>query len=166
MPAMLAVSNTSPISNLAYIGRLGLLGQQFTKVFIPTAVEAELRQIPDVAARRVIDQARQAGWLMARPPVEASLVSLLTVDLHQGEAEAIALALEMKTDWLLIDEKQGRGMARLLGLPVTGVLGVLLRGKKMGHIEAVKPELEALRAKARFFIAPDLEAAILDSAAE
>lgn len=57
-------------------------------------------------------------------------------------------------------------MARQLGMRVTGVLGVLLRGKKMGHLEAVKPEIDALRAKAHFFIAPDLERAVLSQAAE
>jgi hypothetical protein len=32
-------------------------------------------------------------------------------ELHSGEAEAIALALESKADWLLIDEKESRAMA-------------------------------------------------------
>lgn len=44
---MPAVSNTSPISNLACIGRLDLLREQLGEVWIPFAVEAELRQIPD-----------------------------------------------------------------------------------------------------------------------
>lgn len=160
---MLAVSNTSPISNLAFIGRLNLLGEQFGDVWIPQAVETELLNIPDATARKMIDQ---AGWLKSRPASDANLVSLLTVDLHQGEAEAIALALEMKADWLLMDEREGRAMARQLGMAVTGVLGVLLRGKRMGYITAIKPEIDALRTKARFFIAPDLEMAILATAGE
>jgi predicted nucleic acid-binding protein len=49
---------------------------------------------------------------------------------------------------------------------VTGVLGVLLRGKKLGHLEAIKPELDALRPKAHFFIGPDLERAVPSQAAE
>jgi predicted nucleic acid-binding protein len=163
---MPAVSNTSPISNLACIGRLGLLPEQQGQVWIPSAVEAELGQIPDAAVRSTIDLARQAGWLMVRTLSEANLVKLLTVDLHQGEAEAIALALEMKAERLFIDEKEGRAMARRLGLQVTGVLGVLLRGKQTGHVNAIKPELEALRTKARFFLSPDLEAAILANAGE
>lgn len=163
---MPAVSNTSPVFNLACIGRLNLLREQFAEVWIPSAVEAELRQTPDATVRNTIDQARQAKWLMMRPATDANLISVLTVDLHQGEAEAIALGLEMKAERLLIDEKQGRAMARQLGLQVTGVLGVLLRGKKMGHVDAIKPELEGLRTKARFFIAPELERAILAGAGE
>jgi predicted nucleic acid-binding protein len=49
---------------------------------------------------------------------------------------------------------------------VTGVLGVLLRGKMMGQVNAIKPDIEALRTCARFFIAADLEAAILERAGE
>src|SRR3989442_2563005 len=160
---MLAVSNTSPISNLAFIGRLNLLREQFGDVWIPGAVETELLNIPDAVARKTIDQ---AGCLKSRPASDANLVSLLTVDLHQGEAEAIALALEMKADWLLMDEIEGRAMGRRPGVPVIGVLGILLRGKKTGHIKAIKPEIEALRTKARFFVAPDLETAILAQAGE
>jgi predicted nucleic acid-binding protein len=38
---MVAVSDTSPISNLAFIGRLELLLSQFEEVCIPEAVRAE-----------------------------------------------------------------------------------------------------------------------------
>ena len=87
------------------------------------------------------------------------------LELHRGEAEAIALALETKTDHLLIDERDGRLMARQLGLSLTGVLGVLLRAKRMKQIKAIKPEIAALKNKAHFF-APDVESAILKRARE
>jgi uncharacterized protein len=38
--------------------------------------------------------------------------------------EAIALALELKADQLIIDERLGRREATNLGLHITGVLGV------------------------------------------
>ena len=163
---MPAVSDTSPIFNLACIGRLDLLRTQFEKIWIPSGVETELIEIPDAAIRAGVDQARNGGWLMVRPTTEADLVKILTVDLHQGEAEAIALALETKADRLLIDEKDGREMARRLGLRITGVLGVLLRAKRLGQIATIKPDLLALRSTARFFISRELEAEILESAGE
>ncbi len=163
---MPTVSNTSPISNLAWIGRLNLLLDQFHEVWIPGAVETELQNVPEPTVRKAVDEARHAGWLKSRAVSDAALVSLLTVELHPGEAEAIALALEMKAGRLLIDEREGRSMARQLGLALTGVLGVLLRAKKKGQIKAVKPEIDALRSRARFFIAPGLEAAILKEARE
>lgn len=163
---MPAVSNTSPIFNLACIERLDLLRDQFTELWIPPAVETELLQVPDANARNQIDRARDDGWLMVRPATDVSMIRLLTVDLHQGEAEAIVLALETKADWMLLDEREGRAMARQLGIQVTGVLGVLLRAKKMGRVQAIKPYVIALRTKARFFIGRELEAAVLATAGE
>jgi len=45
--AMRVVSNTSPLLNLAIIGQLALVQQQFGQVWIPPAVLGELQ--PDVA---------------------------------------------------------------------------------------------------------------------
>lgn len=122
---MPAVSNTSPIFNLACIGRLELLRRQFGEVWIPLGVETELTEIPDAEIRRTVEQTQIAGWLIVRPLTEADVLKLLMVDLHSGEAEAIALAVETKADWVLIDEREGRAVARRLGLRITGVLGVL-----------------------------------------
>ena len=163
---MPTASNTSPIFNLACIERLPLLREQFGDVWIPKAVEAELRRIPDDAVRQAVERAFGDGWLKMQPASNTALISLLSVELHAGEAEAIALALEMKADRVLVDERDGRMLARRLGLHVTGVLGVLLRAKQTGRLKAVKPEIQALRAKARFFIAPELEKAVLTKAGE
>jgi predicted nucleic acid-binding protein len=107
-----------------------------------------------------------SGWLKTRRASDANLVSLLMVELHPGESEAIALALELKADRLLIDERDGRNMARQLGLPLTGALGVLLRAKRDGQVKTLKPEIAALKTKARFFISPTLEASLLAKAGE
>jgi hypothetical protein len=52
-----------------------------------------------------------AGYSFGRPPRRISSNGLM-VDLHSGEAEAIALALETKAAWLLIDERESRTMPR------------------------------------------------------
>jgi predicted nucleic acid-binding protein len=62
--------------------------------------------------RQAVEQASQEGWLKTRMASNASLISLLTVEVHLGEAEAIALAPEMKADCVLIDERDGRLRAR------------------------------------------------------
>jgi len=46
------VSNTSPISNVAYVGRLDLLRDQFPELWTPLAVRAELAAIPDASVRQ------------------------------------------------------------------------------------------------------------------
>jgi predicted nucleic acid-binding protein len=43
---MTAVSNTSPLSKLAIIGRLDVLRQQYLRIHIPAAVLAELEALP------------------------------------------------------------------------------------------------------------------------
>ena len=61
---MLAVSNTSPISNLAIIGRLDLMKSQFPVVWIPTAVGDKLAANPDPAA---LDPKRCADGIQSLP---------------------------------------------------------------------------------------------------
>jgi len=97
---------------------------------------------------------------------DSPLLRILLLQLHSGEAEAIALATDLKADIVLIDEQEGRQLASKAGLAVTGVLGVLLRAKRKGDIAAVKPEIDLLRSKARFFVSPLLEAKVLVAAGE
>ena len=58
---MPTVSDTSPIFNLACIGRLELLQEQFSRVWIPGAVEAELMNAPNDVVRKTIDDAKQGA---------------------------------------------------------------------------------------------------------
>ena len=139
---MLVASNTSPISKLAIIGRLDLLRGQFGEIRIPAAVQAELDQLSDTAASREIKQALQEGWIKPQALREDKVARVLAATLDPGGAEAIALALELSADLILLDERDGRKAAERAGLRVTGVLGVLLRAKNKGRIELIRPELE------------------------
>ena len=163
---MVAVSNTSPVSNLSMIGRLSLLQSQFTLVLIPLAVRNELERVPDTAAKASIGRALDAGWLKVQPVINIGFAVALGNDLDAGEAEAIVLATEVQADMILIDEKEGRNLARLTGLNVRGVLGILLRAKAMSEIASVKLEIAAPRSLAGFFVASSLEAEVLRTAGE
>lgn len=46
--------------------------------------------------------------------------------LHGGEAEALALAADLKPNWFLTDDSAARLVAESLGLEVRGSLGVVL----------------------------------------
>jgi predicted nucleic acid-binding protein len=163
---MLVASDTSPISNLAIIGRLDLLRTQFREIWIPPAVESELGALPHPPALASIHQAFRDGWIKPRTVQGDRIIRLLGCDLDRGEAEAIALGVELPADLILLDEREGRCAARRVGLRVSGVLGVLLCAKARGQISLVRPELEALRSRARFFIAPRLEEEVLRLAGE
>lgn len=67
-----------------------------------------------------------------------------------------ALALEMKADQVLIDERRGRMVAARLNLGYTGILGILVEAKSQRLISAVKPLLDALINQAGFWVAEPL----------
>lgn len=129
---MLAVSNTSPISNLAYINRLDLLHSQFAELWMPPSVVAELQAHPNQAARYAIEVAIRDQWLRIGAPQDTPLRRMLTLHLHAGEAEAIALAADLQAGTVILDEQEGRALATQAGLFVTGTLGILLRAKQAG----------------------------------
>ena len=82
------------------------------------------------------------------------------------EVEAIILALELKADLLLMDERRGQALASSYGLSLTGLLGVLVQAKKTGLIPAVKPLIEQLIEDADFRVSDKVYATILEFAKE
>jgi predicted nucleic acid-binding protein len=52
--------------------------------------------------------------------------------------------------------EMARQVARTLGVPLTGTLGVLLRAKALGHTPAIKPLLTELVEQHHFRLHPDL----------
>ena len=163
---MRVVSNTSPLSNLAIIGGLNLLERQFNAVVTPDAVSKELNRLEHPNARNALHQARQQGWLVEQVLTDSSFANVLSTNLDRGEAEAIALAIEIKSDWILMDEREGRLVARQAGLKVAGVVGVLLKARNAGQIASLQDEVRHLRKEARFFITQDPEIEILRLAGE
>ena len=158
---MIIVSNTSPINNLAAAGYLSLLEQLYGKIVIPTAVSQELSAVQTPIA--VATQVQAAPWIQIRQVSNLATVATIQLQVDRGEAEAIALALELNADLLLIDERKGRAVARSLGISMTGVLGVLIEAKM---ILAVKPVLNDVITKAGFWVHPNLYTSILNAVGE
>lgn len=117
---MIAVSDTSPLNYLALIGEIELLPRIFTRVLIPPAVISELHhaRTPPVV---VAWTANLPSWVDVVPPGQAFEEAAL----GRGESEAIAVALQVCADVILIDERKASVVARNHGLIVTGTLGVL-----------------------------------------
>ncbi len=120
---MLVVSNTSPLCYLIVVGCDELLAKLFGEILIPTGVAQELA---DPGAPFVVQR-----W-MAQPPVWLRIVHLqslpdteLISSLDSGECEAIHLSIEMKADFLIMDDRKGRSVARARGIPLLGALGIL-----------------------------------------
>ena len=108
---MLAISNTSPISNLASIGHLNLLKLQFGTLWTPDAVAGELAAHPDPVALGAIQTAIRDQGIKAAAPQPSTLLGVLLTSLHQGEAEVIVLAGDLKADIVIIDDQEGRLLA-------------------------------------------------------
>ncbi|WP_395741897.1 DUF3368 domain-containing protein [Prosthecobacter sp.] len=155
------VSNTSPVSNLAIVGRLDLLRAKFGRVIIPLAVAFELSRLSHPGASSAIKAALASGWLAIVPVPDRTLLPVLRARLDEGEAEAIELARQTNADLLIIDDAAGRAVAREEGLPFVGIIGLLAEEREAGRIVSLKAELDRLRAESRFFIAPALEESVL-----
>lgn len=158
---MLVVSNTSPVMNLAVLGLLDLLRQQFGEVIVPEAVIEELRLDTDFPGTENIRRAISEGWLRKGKVENQQVVLALRRELDNGEAEAIALALQLKANLILMDERDGRSLAKSMGLTPIGVLGVLIRAKQDGSVSSVREILSRLRNEAGFYITDDLMQNIL-----
>jgi len=118
---MPVVSNTSPILNLAIIGEISLLRDQFGEVLIPGAVLEELRVEENLPGSQGVRDAIKAGWLRIEKVTQDPLVRAMQRDLDRGEAEAIALAMQVNAGLVLMDERDGRKAAKSMKLKVVGV---------------------------------------------
>ena len=150
MPDISVVANTSPLLYLHQVGCLKVLQQLYGTVVVPSAVQEELevgkRQgiaVPDVSS---------LSWVHIRPVASAALVPAV-VDLGQGEAEVLALGLEIADSLLILDDQLARRIADLYDLRYMGTLGVpVLFCWELCHSRPCFPQ-----EKARVFRSPGTE---------
>jgi predicted nucleic acid-binding protein len=137
------VSDTGPLVALAKVNQLALLEAMFHEVHIPAAVHHELLAKPGPESARL--ESALEGFLKLVPsPTLPAAVEMATARLHPGEREALALAYQQDA-LLLIDDHLGRTAARLLGLKVTGVIGVFVQAKQARLLPSVSPLLTEMR---------------------
>jgi predicted nucleic acid-binding protein len=156
----LVVSDTSPLLNLALIDRLDLLEAQFSSITVPTHVWTELTD--GDAGVDALNVLHDKGFLSIVEVEESELFTEIGHKLDRGETAAICHAIEQDADLVLIDESDGRRIARRHDLTVTGVIGILLRGANSGDV-ALQTELDALR-NAGFWISDRLYSKVLREA--
>lgn len=136
------VSDTSCLILLKKIGQLDLLKSLFGKIVITQEIFEEYNDIlPE--------------FIEIQNPSDTKYQHILENFLDRGEASAIALALEQEDCLLIIDELKGRKEARLLGLNITGTLGILILAKQNGLIQSFKSILLEIE-KTNFRISKDI----------
>ena len=136
-----AVTDSTCLIALERIGQLDLLRQVFAPLFAPPAVQAELGVSVD--------------WLVVRPVSDMRIVVALKTQLDEGEAQVIALAMELGDILVVLDDKKARRIARQMDLRVIGTLGILLRAKQEGVVTELKSSLNALR-RVGFYMTDEL----------
>lgn len=141
MPRKPVISNTSPLIGLWKLKLFALYRELYTEVWIPREVEKEFLEKDEAVHREGLNQ---APWI--------KIVELTNPDsvsdydrLDAGEAAVLALAKEHEARLVIIDEQKARKEAKNIGVPSTGVVGVLIEAKKNDLIGELKPLLIELR---------------------
>lgn len=124
------VSDTTALIVLAAQDRLNLLGACFEHVLLPQAVYREW-QTGDAGLDQRLER---LTFFQVVTVDDGELLDELRTMLDPGEAEALALARQRGLP-LLVDEKKGRTLARMMGIPILGLVGVLLLAVQRGIID-------------------------------
>lgn len=124
---MIVVSDTTPLRYLIEIGEVHILEKLFGQVIIPEKVFGELQ------GKKTPEQVK--AWIQSHPAwieVRKANISLFTpmVKIQDGEREAIALALELKPDALLLDDEDAMKEAYRLSLPFLRTFRILEEAAK------------------------------------
>ncbi len=152
---MIAVSNTSPLMALSKIGYVVYLRELFERVCIPEGVESEISKKDDEvwhATKKLIEQ----SFVEVKTVKNMSLVQVLNLELGIGESEAIALSIEIKPDFVLLDDLEARLYARSSGLKVTGTLGIIRALLRRGSVKETPMEIYEKLKSVDFRISKDL----------
>jgi uncharacterized protein len=163
MTKSVIVADAGPLIALAKCEQLPLLSTLFGTVHVPHTVLMEAtggKPKPESESIRAFVM----GYCIVQPDRDDALVQHLLRRLDAGESQAISWAHHLGCA-VLIDEKQGRLMAQAQGLPIFGVLGMLLLAKQAGHVQALAPLVNSLR-EHRYNLSDALVAAVLQKAGE
>jgi predicted nucleic acid-binding protein len=126
------IADTTCFILLEKIGELELLKSVFGNIITTSVIADEYGQpLPE--------------WVEIRDVINTHLLDTLKIEVDAGEASAIALATELEPALLILDDLEARQLASQLNLTFTGTLGVILRAKRTGHIEFVKPLIEKMQ---------------------
>jgi predicted nucleic acid-binding protein len=127
---MIVIADSSPINILVRIDRVEVLPRLFGEVVIPDAVQMELEssRTPEVVRSFM---STRPPWLVLRAASGAPRLP----GIDAGESAAIQLALQESDSILVMDDWDGRRLARSKGLRVVGTIGVLEQAAVAGLVD-------------------------------
>ena len=163
MAERLVAVDASALIGLAKAGTFGLLRGLFETIAVTRIVRDEVLTRDDLPGAPELRSAIEAGWAKVH---EVDADPRRFPDLDAGESSTLALAHAHAGRCLVVmDERLGRSRARMMGVPVTGVAGILIQGKKAGLLSAVRPALNALERNG-FRLSPVVVETVLREAGE
>lgn len=121
----LVIADTGPVNYLVLIGHIDVLPILFQKIILPSSVRDELTAAPLQVKNWI---AKPPEWIDIRQSIHTHDPTLENLD--EGERDAIALAVKLHAELLLMDDREGVVAAHRKGIEVTGTLGVLARAAK------------------------------------
>lgn len=130
---MNVVVNSSPLIFLVRLEFLEEFTQSFANIYLPQWVSNEISVKHDDVHTEV-KKYIASHHMETKQPTLRSLVNRLHQHLGKGESEAIALAVELQADCILLDDSAARKEAARLGLNVKGTLGVIRKLQAQGAL--------------------------------
>jgi len=135
---MIVVSDTSPINYLVMLGIVDILPELYETVIVPPEVIRELtsNRTPEIVR----------DWIVAPPDwleIKQNTGLIINPRIDPGECAAIALAIELKSDHLAVDDSKARVIAAAYNLEIIGTVGIIERAHKAGLLD-LKTTLDAL----------------------
>ena len=125
------ISDTSCLIALDRINKLEILDKLFSFICTTEEIKKEFgKTLPE--------------WINIKRLKHPEKKMELQQIVDEGEASAIALALENEDCILIIDEKKGRKLAEQLKIEIAGTLQVLLLAKSRGIISSLRKTLKEL----------------------
>lgn len=143
---MKTVSNTTPIISLASVGKLDILKELFEEIIIPDAVYNEIKAKKSYGYKEV-----EADFIKVKHIKGKIYRDLLLNQIDLGEAETIILAKEINANVIIIDDNIAYKIAANSGLNVVRTLSILLKAKEKGFIQEIKPLLDEMISKGRWY---------------
>ena len=149
------VCDAGPVIHLDELGCIDLL-RDFQRVIISVTVRSEIERHRPAALRQSGLSWRDAAPRGSTSPELLALARLLP--LHDGEVEALRVAVDHPGALLLTDDTAARLAARSLKIPVHGTIGLLVRSirRKQRSRRAVAATLRELPRRSTLYVKPDL----------
>ncbi len=136
---MIIVADASPLVTLATCDCLYILEKLFGEVNVAQAVYNEVTVENKPSANKLKEYLQGK---VSNLSLENYIISGDSLD--DGELYSIALYKQLHADYLLIDEKAGRRVAKLNQIQIIGSLGVLIEAKKKGLLPSLSPHIKTL----------------------